>query len=154
LLNVGSKIQVSHASVSNVLADNQVTISTTLGTDFQTVSTTDPNQLDHTFTVTNTGDADLNFLGAPSRVYFNGGDSDHFFVSRQPDSAPVSPSGIDTFVIRFNPFGAGGGTVRSTTVHILNDDASYGAGNPFDFVIQGTVSGVSPEFLFRFVGFC
>ena len=115
------------------IPDNDVTPSALDDTDFGNVDIvggTNPN----TFTITNTGQADLNLDGA-TRVAITG-DAD-FTVTAQPATPVASGGGTTTFEITFDP--AVGGE-RNATVSIANDDANE---DPYNFAIQGT--GDAPE---------
>ncbi|MFW5835610.1 MAG: choice-of-anchor D domain-containing protein, partial [bacterium] len=74
---------------------------------------------DITFTVENTGEADLIFSETPV-ITIEGSDSDQFTVQQQPTS-PVSVSGTTSFVIRFSPGSEGD---KTATVSIQNNDIS------------------------------
>ena len=88
----------------------------------------------HTFTIENTGDADLELTGTP--IVAITGSSD-FSVSAQPASSTVGASGSTTFDVTFTPTTVG---IQTATISIDNDD---GDENPYDFVLQGTVT--APE---------
>ncbi|MGB4269117.1 MAG: choice-of-anchor D domain-containing protein [Spirochaetota bacterium] len=83
-----------------------------------------------TFTITNTGDADLLLTGTP-KVTISGTGASHFSVITQPTS-PVAASGTTTFQIRFNPTSLG---THTATVTIVND--TIDGNNPFTFTIEG-----------------
>lgn len=83
-----------------------------------------------TFTITNTGDADLLLTGTP-KVTISGTGASHFSVITQPTS-PVAASGTTTFQIRFNPTSLG---THTATVTIAND--TIDGNNPFTFTITG-----------------
>ena len=76
-----------------------------------------------TFTITNTGDGDLNLVGDPDYVQIT--PNDHFTVESQPDS-PIAPSGgTTTFTVRFTsaePYG----TPVAAQIFIPNDDPDEG----------------------------
>jgi hypothetical protein len=90
--------------------------------------------LARTFTITNTGDADLTLTGtAPHYVTLSGLGAAHFSVTTQPSSATVTAGGgTRTFVVTFDPTATG---THTATVSLANNDADE---NPFTFVIQGT----------------
>lgn len=83
-----------------------------------------------TFTIANTGAADLNLTGGPL-VDIGGADAGDFTVTAQP-ATPVAASGATTFDVTFTPSAVG---VRSATISIGNDDSNE---NPYTFGIQGT----------------
>ena len=89
----------------------------------------------HTFTIENTGDADLTLSGTPI-VAISGANAGDFTVTAQP-SSPVAAGGSTTFTVQFDPSATG---VRSATISIANDDADE---NPYNFDIQGT--GTAPD---------
>jgi hypothetical protein len=81
-----------------------------------------------TFTVKNTGNADLTGL----TITQDGTHSADFSISALP-VAPVSgPSGLTTFIVQFTPSGAG---ARSAAIHLASND---GDENPFDLTLTGT----------------
>ena len=83
-----------------------------------------------TFTINNTGSANLNLSGSP-RVAVSGTNAADFTVTAQPTS-PVAPSGSTTFSVTFDPSASG---TRTAMLSIANNDADE---NPFNFTIQGT----------------
>ncbi len=85
-----------------------------------------------TYTITNSGDADLDFTGSPL-VTLTGGNSGDFSVTSQiaTDPLPHTTGNTTTFTIQFDPTATG---QRTTTVSIANDDSDE---NPYDFVIEG-----------------
>ncbi len=105
------------------------------------VDDTDFGQLDitsgsiiHTFTITNTGSAPLNLIGA-SLVLISGGGGD-FIVTNFP-TTPIPALASTTFDITFDPSVLGN---ISANVLIQNDDADE---TNFLFTIQG--EGIPPE---------
>ena len=92
--------------------------------DFGTVTFNDLGNL--TFTITNTGTADLH-LTAP--VTSTGA---KFVIKSQPTTAPIPPNGTTSFVVQFLPTAIGG---ASGTLTIPNDVAGK---NPFVINLQGT----------------
>jgi hypothetical protein len=83
-----------------------------------------------TFTITNSGNANLTGLG----ITIDGADSARFTVTTNP-TAPVIPSGSTTFTVRFAPVDTG---VKTAALHIANNDSDE---NPFDITITGTGTG-------------
>ena len=117
------------------IPDNDTEPSTTDGTDFGS-ALVDGGSVDHTFTIENTGTADLDLTGTPE-VNITGTHAADFSVTVQPTS-PVAPGGgTTTFTVRFDPTGGG---LRTATISISNTEADE---NPYDFAIQGT--GIAPE---------
>jgi len=116
------------------IPDNDTTPTTLDDTDFGNVDIvggTNPN----TFTISNTGGADLNLDGA-TRVAITG-DAADFTVTDPPTTPVASGGGTTTFEITFDPTVGG---VRSATVLIANNDLDE---DPYTFDIQGT--GDAPE---------
>ncbi|MBI2201035.1 MAG: choice-of-anchor D domain-containing protein, partial [Armatimonadetes bacterium] len=83
-----------------------------------------------TFTIYNTGSANLTLSGDP-KVAIGGDHAADFTVTAQPAS-PVAASGNTTFQVTFDPSATG---VRTASVSIANDDSDE---NPYNFSIQGT----------------
>ena len=84
-----------------------------------------------TFTIDNTGPAQLNLTGTPS-ITISGTNAGDFVVTAQPTSPLAATNGMTTFDITFTPSALG---MRSAMVSIGSDDLSN---NPFTFAIQGT----------------
>lgn len=100
--------------------------------DFGTVNAGASTSL--TFTIKNTGDADLTGLGITKDVGVTAND---FAITATP-SAPVAAGGSTTFTVQFTPTGTGS---RTATIHIANNDPGANR-NPFDIVLTGT--GTAP----------
>ncbi len=81
------------------------------------------------YTISNTGDADLILSGSP-KVEINGADASQFSVTAQP-SSPVASNGNTTFTIEFAPTTEG---TKNASVSIANNDSDE---NPFTFNISG-----------------
>ncbi|MCP4669208.1 MAG: choice-of-anchor D domain-containing protein, partial [Deltaproteobacteria bacterium] len=94
------------------------------------------------FTILNTGSADLNLTGTPL-VEVGGAHAGDFTVTALP-ATPVAPGGDTLFEVTFNPAAQG---VRSAFISIANDDADE---NPYNFAISGT--GNSDELAVSFEG--
>ena len=90
----------------------------------------------HTFTVENTGDADLHLTGTPI-VEITGTHAADFTVTSSPLTPVAASGGTTTFEITFDPSAAG---LREAEISIANDDSDE---NPYNFAIQGT--GTAPE---------
>ncbi|MCK5146251.1 choice-of-anchor D domain-containing protein [bacterium] len=104
------------------------TPSTTDDTDFGAVDISDGTVV-KTFTVSNTGDADLQLTGTP-RVAITGDGAADFTVEIQPDEWITVSSSI-TFYVEFDPSVTG---TRTATLSIDNTDSDE---NPYTFVIEG-----------------
>jgi hypothetical protein len=85
-----------------------------------------------TFTITNTGSANLTGLG----VTIDGANSTMFSVTTNP-AASISPGGTTTFTVRFAPVVAG---IQTATLRIANNDIANN-NNPFNIAITGTGTG-------------
>ena len=82
-----------------------------------------------TFTITNSGNANLTGLG----ITIDGTNSAMFIVTTNP-TAPVIPGGSTTFTVRFAPVSAG---LQTAALHIANNTTN----NPFNIIITGTGTG-------------
>jgi len=102
-------------------------------TDFGNV-VMDQATLQRTFTIENTGSADL-LLDDPDPVTVSGSAASDFAVT-QPAVSVVPPGGSTTFSVIFDPASAG---LRSATISVSSDDPDN---DPFAFAIQGM--GVVP----------
>ncbi|MEK7676755.1 MAG: choice-of-anchor D domain-containing protein, partial [Verrucomicrobiota bacterium] len=111
------------------IADGDTSPSTADHTDFGSAYTPSGTVV-RTFTIQNTGNADLNLTGTP-KVQISGANAADFSVTAQP-SSPVAASGTTTFTVTFDPSASG---TRTATISIANDD---GDENPYNFAIQGT----------------
>ena len=92
--------------------------------------------VDHTFTVSNSGNISLNLTGSPL-VQISGTHAADFSVITQP-GATIAAAGTEVFVLRFDPSAAGN---RTATISIANDDSDE---NPYTFDVLGTGSA-TPE---------
>jgi uncharacterized repeat protein (TIGR01451 family) len=118
------------------IPSGSTTPSTANGTDFGSIAVSG-SPVVHTFTISNTGSADLNLSGTPIVALSSG---THFVVSAQPVSSTIAPGGATAFEISFDPAAAGRFT---DTVGIANNDADE---NPYTFVISGTgTEDVAPQ---------
>ncbi|MCH2118631.1 MAG: choice-of-anchor D domain-containing protein, partial [Pirellulales bacterium] len=118
---VGNGLTVVHGDVEPSLDD---------GTAFTDASPGHP--VVHTFTIENTGDATLDFVGDPP-IVITGANPDDFSISLQPP-ASLEAGQTTTFEVQFNPTTFG---VRLATVLISNSDPDEGA---FQFDLQGQVN--------------
>ena len=103
--------------------------STTDDTEFGSTAVTG-GTLEHTFTILNTGNADLNLTSTP-KVVVSGTNVADFTVNPQPTS-PVTAGNSTTFTVTFDPSAAG---LRTATLTIANNDSDEGT---YSFTIQGT----------------
>ena len=116
------------------IAEGDTTPRTADWTDFGSVAAR-VGSVTRTFTIRNTGDADLNLVGWPMVQLLN---NDSFSVTEEP-AASVSPGHETSFSITFAPVVTG---LKTAIVRIRNDDSNE---NVFDFRIQGL--SVSPAML-------
>jgi len=86
---------------------------------------------DVTFTIENTGTADLILSGSPI-ITITGADADQFSVQQQPTSPISDGGGSTTFIIRFSPISEG---FKEASISIVNND---GDENPYDISLEGT----------------
>ena len=113
----------------NPITDGDTTPSTANYTDFGNAAV-EAGMVTRTFTIQNTGTADLSLTENP-RVTIGGTHSADFDLTTDANT-PIASSGQTTFQITFDP-SAGG--LRQATVSIANND---GDENPYNFSIQGT----------------
>jgi len=113
---------------STDIADGDLTPSPSDDTQFGGVDVT-TGARDHTFTISNTGQANLDLSGNP-KVALSGANAGDFTVTTQPTS-PVPPGGSTTFTLRLVPSGPG---LRDAMVSITH---SASPGNAYDFAVQG-----------------
>ncbi len=117
------------------ILDGDTTPETMDDTDFGDVSITGSDV--HTFTVENTGLADLTI----SNITI--GNTTDFAVSAI-SGTPISAGNSETFTVTFNPQSTG---LIATTVTVNNNDANE---DPYTFDVQGT--GITPESALHFDG--
>ena len=86
-----------------------------------------------TFTITNTGSADLTGLA----VTMNGANATDFTVSALSSTSVPVGAGTATFIVTFSPGGTG---ARTAALHIASNDADE---NPFDIALTGTGTHIS-----------
>ena len=111
------------------IADGDTIPSTTDHTDFEDVAL-DGVSIIRTFTILNTGSAELSLTESP-RVSMGGAQAADFTLTIDATS-PVPPAGQTTFQVTFDPSAVG---LREATISIANNDADE---NPYTFSIQGT----------------
>ena len=117
----------------NISQDSTDLRSGTSTYDFGNV-TTGSSSTTVTFSIENSGNANLELLGVPI-VELNGTDADLFSVT-QPSGSDVGPSSTVTFTIRFSPISIG---EKSATISIANNDSDE---NPYTFTVIGTGTSV------------
>lgn len=92
-----------------------------------------------TFTIENTGNANLNLTGTPI-VVLGGTNQDQFSVNQTATTTPVAGGSNTTFTITFSPTSIGS---KTATISIANNDADE---NPYTFTITGTgTTATAPE---------
>ncbi|KUJ59173.1 hypothetical protein AR687_24510, partial [Flavobacteriaceae bacterium CRH] len=123
------------------IGDYDITPSTTDHTDFGSTDTAS-GTITRTFTIENTGNANLNLTATP-KVSISGANTTDFTVTTQPTSPVVATNGTTTFSVSFNPSATG---IRTATISIANNDADE---NPYTFAIQGTGENPSDNFVTR-----
>ncbi|MEX0679609.1 MAG: Calx-beta domain-containing protein [Pirellulales bacterium] len=106
------------------------------GTDFGEVRSTS-GTMTHTFTVANSGNADLHLIGSPP-VAVSGANAADFTIIAQP-ATTVAPGRTTTFQVMFRPSALG---LRTATLSIANDDVSDDE-NPYTFAVRGTGVGAA-----------
>ncbi len=121
---------------STNIINGATTVSSTNYTDFGNQDITS-GSIVRTFTIQNTGTADLNLSGTPI-VAISGANSSDFTATTFP-ATPVATSGNTTFQITFDPNAIG---VKNATISIANNDSDE---NPYTFAIQGTGTTVAPN---------
>jgi len=120
------------------IVDGDSTPSLTDYTDFGSTLTIG-GSVSHTFSIQNSGNANLNLTGTP-KVTISGANASDFSVTVQPTS-PISSSGSTTFTVVFDPSASG---TRSASISIANDDSNE---NPYDFSIQGQGTGATAYYV-------
>ncbi|MBI9051272.1 MAG: sortase [Anaerolineaceae bacterium] len=100
-------------------------------TDFGIINTLSGTKA-NTFTISNTGTADLNLSTGTPHVIISGTNASDFSLTNDAATPIASVGGTTTFTITFDPSTPG---TRSATVSIANDDSDE---NPYNFNIQGT----------------
>ncbi|MBN2103073.1 choice-of-anchor D domain-containing protein [bacterium] len=112
-----------------VISDGDTTPDAADHTDFGSIAVS-AGAVNRTFTIRNSGTADLSLTGTPL-VSISG--SGEFTISTQPAGSTVSSGGgTVTFVVSFNPSSTGS---KTATISIDNTDSDE---NPYTFDIQGT----------------
>jgi hypothetical protein len=130
----GTNPEINMTGNATNIADGNTTPSTADHTDFGSTYI-NGGTLTRTFTIqhVNTGTGTLS-VGA---ITFSGANASDFSVTTAVGSTSLNSNTSTTFVVTFNPSGAG---VRTATISVANNDSDE---NPYDFTIQGT--GTDPE---------
>jgi hypothetical protein len=131
LLGVDNEINLQ--ANSNTIVDGSTTISSTINTDFGTVSLC--NTTTKLFTIQNTGSGSVSL--SINSITVTGVNAVEFVVSAITP-VTLNTGGTFSFTISFSPTAYG---VRSATVHVNNTDCDEG---DYDFLVQGIGDGVSP----------
>ncbi|MFH0796212.1 MAG: choice-of-anchor D domain-containing protein [Candidatus Omnitrophota bacterium] len=121
---------------SQTIVDGDTTPSTADETDFGSVDVTG-GEVTHTFTIQNTGIADLDLTG-DTIIVISGSHASDFTVTIQP-SSPVTSNSSTTFQVKFDPSASG---IRTATISIATNDNDE---NPYDFSIRGTGTTTDPN---------
>jgi hypothetical protein len=121
---------------ATTIVDGDTTPTTADFTDFGSTAIATP--ITRSFTIQNTGTANLNLTAASPRIVISGANAADFSVTVIP-ATPITASNSTTFTIRFNPATAG---VKNATLTIANNDSDE---NPYDFAIRGTGLAPAPE---------
>jgi hypothetical protein len=119
---------------SQTITDGDNTPSVSDNTDFGTVNEGTAN-ISRTFTIDNSGDANLSLSGNP-RVAISG--SGDFSITRQPASS-IAEGANDYFVVTFDPTTVG---TQTASISITNDDSDE---NPYNFDVEGEVLATNPS---------
>ncbi len=124
------------AGFDRSIADGATTPSFDDGTDFGGIAST-TGSATHTFTITNTGNADLHLTGSPA-VEITGVNPQDFTVISQP-ATTIAAGASTTFQVMFHPATTG---PRQAIVSIANDDGNE---QPYTFELQGTGLAAGPS---------
>ncbi len=103
--------------------------------------------IDRTFTIKNTGLADLDLTAGPPTITLGGPDAAEFSLKTDA-TTPMTASNETTFTITFDPVDD---TLKQATVTINNND---GDEDPYEFSIQGTGTGPACEIDVQGNGIC
>lgn len=116
------------------IVDGDVTPTATDHTNFGDVNAA--NTLDRTFTIQNTGAADLDIYS----IYINGVDAGNFAITPTPTGTiTIIPGDSYAFVTRFTPLTVG---IKNATINIVSNDADEAA---YNFNIRGNGFVPVPE---------
>ncbi|MCC5945177.1 MAG: BspA family leucine-rich repeat surface protein, partial [Bernardetiaceae bacterium] len=131
--------QISLAGNSTAISNGSTTPLVEDHTDFETVEGCGATSFTRTFTINNTGDADLNLTGAPL-VEITGAGAAMFNLTTTP-TTPVLPAANTTFVITYTPTTVG---IHEATVSITSNDPNTPS---FNFAIQGEGTDATPPLI-------
>ena len=115
---------------SNTIISGTTTTSMANHTNFGTAEVGVGSQL-HTFTIENTGTANLTLTAVAPYLTISGANASDFVLT-SPPSTPIAAAGQTSFQITFNPSALG---IRNALVTIANNDSDE---NPYTFAISGT----------------
>jgi len=113
-----------------IITDGDLSPSVTDHTNFESADILSAT-VSRTFTVRNTGLADLILSGSP-KVAITGANASDFTLTSDASSPVAAGGGTTTFTVLFDPTAEG---VRTAQLSIANDDMDE---NPYNFKIQGT----------------
>jgi hypothetical protein len=126
----GAQIEINVQGNLTNITDGDNIPSPTDHTDFGNVGNS--NSLIRTFTIQNTGTANLNI----SSITISGANAALFTVGGLSPASPIPPGNSATFTVTFSPGTTG---LKTATVNIANADCDEAT---YDFAVQGT--GVPP----------
>jgi WD40 repeat protein len=99
--------------------------------------------VEETFTIENTGTADLLIDGI--QTVLSGADADQFNIVQLP-TGPIAPNGNSTIIISFAPWTQG---AKTASISIVNNDPDE---NPYDILLTGTGVTTIPVYRFWYDG--
>ncbi|WP_298326140.1 choice-of-anchor D domain-containing protein [uncultured Dokdonia sp.] len=123
----GPQPEISLNGMGNIINDGDTTTLVSNGTNFGASLVN--GTISRTYTIANSGSADLNLTGASPYAIITG--SPYFTVTAIPSSTIIPGGGSTSFEITYNPLVVGDHTA---TVTINNNDSDE---NPFTFIIEG-----------------
>ncbi len=136
--------EMSVSGNGSTIADGDASPSTGDHTDFGAAAVDNDATQVRTYTITNTGTANLNLTNPSPYITITGHTSD-FTLTANPSTPVAAGGGTTTFSITFNPTTTG---TRSGSISIANNDSDE---NPYNFDIQG-VGFTSPTVTTNAVG--
>ena len=132
----GPQPEISLSGMGNIINDGDTTTLVSNGTNFG--ASLINGSISRTYTIANSGSADLNLTGASPYAIITG--SPYFTVTVIPAATIIPGGGSTTFEITYSPLIVG---THTATVTITNNDSDE---NPFTFVIRGEgTTVVAPE---------
>lgn len=126
-----SEPEIAIYGLGYLIPDEDSTPSISDGTDYNDVLFSG-GYSDHTFSITNTGSANLILGGSP---VFGGTNPGDFAIQGGDPVSPVVPGGNSTFVVRFTPLAYGD---RTATMSISNNDSDE---STYNFMLIGEGKG-------------